>query len=77
MQDIEDRLRILNNLSASAQKQADEMEAKMIEWQTKLVELSTAKDKASHLPPPLAALPSHGPLFLWGLIAHAPSCATH
>jgi hypothetical protein len=46
LQDIEDRLRILNNLSASAQKQADEMEAKMIEWQTKLVELSAAKDKA-------------------------------
>jgi len=46
LQDIEDRLRILNNLSASAQKQADDMEAKMIEWQTKLVELSSAKDKA-------------------------------
>jgi hypothetical protein len=50
VQDIEDRLRILNNLSASAQKQADEMEAKMIEWQTKLVELSAAKDKASRRP---------------------------
>ena len=36
------------------------MEAKVIEWQTKLVELSTAKDKASHRPPPLSALSSGG-----------------
>jgi len=46
LQDIEDRLRIITNLAASAQKTADEMEAKLIEWQTKLVELSNAKDKA-------------------------------
>jgi len=46
LQDIEDRLRIINNLGTSAQKQADDLEAKLIEWQTKLVELSTAKDKA-------------------------------
>jgi len=46
LQDIEDRLRILDNLAASAKKTVDEMEAKLIEWQTKLVELSNAKDKA-------------------------------
>jgi hypothetical protein len=46
LQDIEDRLRILDNLGAASKKSADEMEAKMIEWQTKLVELANAKDKA-------------------------------
>ncbi len=45
VQDIEDRLRIIDNLGVSAKKSADEMEAKMIEWQTKLVELANAKDK--------------------------------
>jgi len=46
LQDIEDRLRIIDNLAASAKQTADAMEAKVIEWQTKLVELSNAKDKA-------------------------------
>jgi len=47
LSDIEDRLRIITNLATSAKKNADDMEAKVIEWQTKLVELSTAKDKAN------------------------------
>jgi len=47
LQDIEDRLRIITNLATSAKKTADDLEAKVIEWQTKLVELSTAKDKAN------------------------------
>jgi len=46
LQDIEDRLRIIDNLAATAKQTADAMEAKVIEWQTKLVELSNAKDKA-------------------------------
>jgi len=44
--DIEDRLRVLDNLSAGSKKTKDELESKLIEWQTKLVELSNAKDKA-------------------------------
>jgi vacuolar-type H+-ATPase subunit I/STV1 len=46
LQDIEDRIRILNNLDAAASAQADTMQTKLIEWQTKLVDLSNAKDKA-------------------------------
>jgi len=46
LQDIEDRMRVLANLAAQASANTQEMQAKMIEWQTKLVELSDAADKA-------------------------------
>jgi len=46
LQDIEDRIRILDNLDTASTAQADAMQSKLIEWQTKLVDLSNAADKA-------------------------------
>jgi len=46
IQDIEDRMRILNNLNAQTADTADSLQTKLIEWQTKLVDLSDAADKA-------------------------------
>jgi len=46
LQDITDRIHVLDNLDASAAEQATQMQDKLIEWQTKLVDLSNAKDKA-------------------------------
>mmetsp|Transcript_75897 Transcript_75897/g.203323 ORF Transcript_75897/g.203323 Transcript_75897/m.203323 type:complete len:146 (+) Transcript_75897:2-439(+) len=44
--DISDRLRILDGLDSSASTHQNDMQAKLIEWQTKLVDLSNAADKA-------------------------------
>ena len=46
LQDIEDRMTVLNDLEASAKRTVEDMKAKLIEWQTKLVDLSNAQDKA-------------------------------
>jgi len=46
LEDISDRIRILNNLDEAAQAQSSKMQSSLIEWQTKLVDLSNAADKA-------------------------------
>jgi hypothetical protein len=46
LDDIEQRLKIIDTVDEQAQKLVDDTEAKMVEWEKQLVALSNAADKA-------------------------------